>query len=91
MNDNKQRGTGRTTRQIQTAPRDAYFVVHNQQMVRYAQDIADRLGREDLLIIALTTVRPERFRGISCSIVLDHYIVENGLGNIDLDNVELLR
>jgi hypothetical protein len=70
--DRKERGTGRTTRQILEAPRDAIFVCPNVE-VGYSQRIAHRVGRPDIKFVPPNWIG-ERLvsHGGGKPVVLDH-------------------
>lgn len=65
------RGDGKTTRQIQDAPRDAIFVWCNANLA-YPRRLALLLGRTDLRIETPIFFSTERWRGLSKDVVLDH-------------------
>lgn len=66
------RGTGRTTRQMQEAPAGAVFVWCTSELW-YPQDLARRLGREDLEIIRPSQLQPQWFMGRTVKgLVIDH-------------------
>ncbi len=68
----RNRGTGITTRQIKEAPLNAIFVWCNQELT-YPAALASRLGRQDLKIVAPSTVlAPGFWDGRSGPIVVDH-------------------
>ena len=67
------RGTGRTTQQMQDAPKGAIFVWVNQ-CLGYPRDLAANLGRDDLVIVPpsyLDTIDKLAGRTIT-GILLDH-------------------
>jgi len=71
MNENRQ--TGRTTRQIIDAPKNAIYVWPFRSSIIYAKRIAREYGREDLEIIPECLFRPYKIqsrRGVS--VVIDH-------------------
>lgn len=71
------RGTGRTSRALQSAPPDAVYVVHTYAMERYARDLAHHLGRKDITIKPMSWLEADRWRGTRLDkIVLDHACVE---------------
>jgi hypothetical protein len=67
------RRTGRTTKQMQAAPKGAIFVWCNGG-THYPKELAKKIGRPDLDVVALDALNdPMRFRGKQISaIVLDH-------------------
>lgn len=75
--DDGERGTGRTTRQIASAKQGALFVVLNSRMIDYTKLLAFERGRTDLKIVSLETASRhgwERTRGLrgKNAVVLDH-------------------
>ena len=66
-----ERGTGRTSRQLQAAPPGAVFVWCNDRLA-YVRDLARARGREDLKIVGLSALDDERLRGGRGQIVVDH-------------------
>jgi hypothetical protein len=67
------RGTGRTTRQMQTAPQDAAFVWHDGRL-DYPRDLAKALGRPDLIILSPSDFDAGRQRGkVFTGVVIDHW------------------
>ena len=66
------RGTGRTSRQMQEAPRGAMFVWCNFGL-DYPMWLARKLGREDLMIVSPDALLQDWLRGKSGPvIVIDH-------------------
>lgn len=66
------RGSGRTTRQMQDAPIGGIFVWVNS-MVSYPKSLARHLGRDDLVIQPLHWLRIENIAGRDgLKIVVDH-------------------
>lgn len=65
------RASGRTYRQLLSAPRNALFVWPNQRL-DYVRDMARRLGRTDLRFIGQHQLTHERIAGTGTEIVLDH-------------------
>lgn len=67
------RGGGKTLRQMVSAPKGAYFVWCNDSAVWYAKDLAQYLGRDDLIIVGLSYLQDKNFRGRGpVTIVVDH-------------------
>lgn len=64
------RGTGRTARQIENAPRAAFFVVREREALNYVRELAKALGRGDIKIIERE--RAYTIRGVARPIVVDH-------------------
>lgn len=67
------RGTGRTTKQMQEAPRGAIFVWCNGQL-SFPRHLAAKLGRSDLRIEGpgFFDIRVPRFKGVTTPVVVDH-------------------
>lgn len=66
------RGTGRTTLQLKTAPRNAVFVWCMYDLL-YPIQLAKDLGREDLQIVNPYWITMNKYKGQQYSaIVLDH-------------------
>jgi hypothetical protein len=67
------RGTGRTTKQMQEAPKGAIFVWCAQDLT-YPQSLVRQIKREDLVLERPSFFnRPwHRFRGLSSPIIIDH-------------------
>ncbi len=64
---------GRTSIQIQAAPRDAFYVVTHEGATRYAKALAHRLDRDDLTFVALRRLDDPSFsRGRT--LVIDHAV-----------------
>lgn len=81
------RGTGRTTKQMQDAPKGAIYVWVNQHL-DYPRDLARKVGREDLQIVSpmyLDYIDKLAGRTIS-GILLDHAA---DLTNRQYDNYRL--
>lgn len=73
------RGTGRTTRQMQAAPKDAVFVWCFHGSLGYARDLARHLGRADLKIVSPSWLENSQYMGLTFSgIVTDHAMPING-------------
>jgi hypothetical protein len=67
------RQTGWTTRQMTAAPIGAWYIWPFEVSLRYAKDLACRLGREDLVIGTRTMLDVRRARGRPISaVILDH-------------------
>lgn len=72
------RGTGRTTRQIQAAPKGAIFVWVNSGSIQYARDLAASLGRSDLTIVSPSWLEERRFMGLELTgLIADHALELN--------------
>lgn len=67
---NTERGTGRSTKQIQAAPSGAFYAA-NLGSVSYLQTLAKKNGREDLKIIPIRTIIKTTL-GVNKYIVADH-------------------
>lgn len=69
MND---RQTGRTTRQMKSAPQGAVFVWRNGQ-IEYPIALAKKIGREDLVVKPMSWLEPRNVMGRTLpGLVLDH-------------------
>lgn len=67
------RGTGRTTRQLQAAPSGSLYVCPNHPSTRYIKRMAERLGRGDLRFASPQELETHKFRGLEFpAIILDH-------------------
>lgn len=67
------RGTGRTTRQLETAPQGAVFVWHHWSL-HYPQALAAKLGRPDIKIVSLEYVERGMLAGLTMpALVVDHF------------------
>ena len=66
-----ERGTGRTTKQMQDAPQGAIFVWCNNR-ASYARELARKIGRADLQIEPRNFLESDRRMGISKPVVIDH-------------------
>lgn len=72
MTNDKNRGTGRTTRQMQSAPDKALFIWRNSQL-SYPILLAKKLGRGDLHISPLSVLDGPTLRGREfAGVILDH-------------------
>jgi hypothetical protein len=68
-----ERGTGRTTRQMQAAPPGAVFVSAHHGTKGYDKELARSLRREDLLIVDPSWLTEQRWQGLTLpGIVIDH-------------------
>lgn len=70
------RGTGRTTNQMREAPVGAVYVVPGKAAPNYFQDLAKRLGRFDLMIVPTSQI-DDRFRWAGrkyTGVILDHAV-----------------
>jgi len=66
------RGTGRTTKQIQTAPHGAVFVWCNS-FLDYPTSLAQKLNRTDLIIIRLSQFDEQYIHGRNFTgVIFDH-------------------
>jgi hypothetical protein len=84
--DEGDRGTGRTTRQLQTMPQDGVFVWCNSSLL-YPRQLANHLGRHDVRIVA--PIDLGRLRGITLTAIrVDHAAL---LSNQQHDLIEALR
>lgn len=67
------RGGGHTTKQILDAPEEAIYVWVNER-IYYPKKIANKLGRNDLIIKGPSVLEYGRLRGINKPIILDHAV-----------------
>lgn len=72
MNTNGARGSGRTTRVMLAAPKGAYYVWCNDNIL-YPRLLARHLGRDDLVIVPQSFIR--MMRGMRAECVVDHAAV----------------
>jgi len=66
------RGSGRTTKQMKEAPRNAIFIWVNGHL-DYPRKLAHSLSRDDLKIVSPEWLADERWRGLRRPVVVDHY------------------
>jgi len=70
------RQTGRTTRQLQEAPKGSIFIWINWS-IWYPRAIARELGREDIEMVGREWIKSDRWRGRTFSgVIVDHYLAE---------------
>lgn len=69
-----ERGSGRTGRQIIDAPENAVFVVTGHHMHRYTRNLAESLGRTDLMITTAESIvdNPAKILSSRREVVVDH-------------------
>ena len=72
MTQLKDRQQGTTTFQIKNAPEGAFYIWPEVRTLHYPRELAAHLGRLDLRIRSLSTLRPERVQGLREAFVLDH-------------------
>ena len=66
------RQTGRTAKQLLSAPRDSVFVWVNGN-TSYPMGLAKLLGRDDLKIVSPTWLENDGYRGVSLTgVIVDH-------------------
>lgn len=81
-------GTGRTSRQMSAAPKDAFFIWCNSR-VDYAKALAYHLNRGDLHVRSPDWLSGERWHGMRITgIVLDHALI---LSTKELEAVHLIE
>lgn len=68
----KARGSGRTTRQILNAPRNAVYVVWHSSQFAYTRALMVHLGRTDLHLMSFGWIEREGYRGDHRHYVVDH-------------------
>jgi hypothetical protein len=72
VDETELRGSGRTTAQMQMAPKGAIYIWCNGHL-DYPKDLARRLGREDLVIVSPYWLTDRRYSGQRLSgVVIDH-------------------
>jgi hypothetical protein len=65
-------GSGRTTRQMQAAPKNAIYIWYNSQL-DYPKRVAATVGRADLQIVRPGWLSAQRWRGHKLTgVVVDH-------------------
>lgn len=64
------RGSGRTTRQMQRAPKDAFYIVPGVR--EYYRDLADKMDRRDLRIHGQVVLDSHYLNGYTVTVVIDH-------------------
>lgn len=72
------RGSGRTTKQILLAPKDAIFLVHTRPMKDYAENLMRLNKREDLKVMLVDDIlhNPYKLSGLNRKLVVDHAVIE---------------
>jgi hypothetical protein len=83
----KDRQTGRTTRQMLSAPQDAYYVWFCDGPFMYPELLAKHLKRSDLKIVGSGFFK-KRGRGHGLKVVVDHAAI---LAVTTLANIEYCR
>lgn len=70
----RDRGTGRTTQQMKDAAHGAFFIWHTVDL-HYPKEIAKRIDRSDLRIIAVGHLGRGCYplRGVNAPVVIDHW------------------
>ena len=69
----QERGTGRTTRQMEAAPHGAIFISANHSTMRCDIELSRRIGRSDLRIVRPDWLTDRRWMGLWLpGIVIDH-------------------
>lgn len=48
------RQTGRTTKQLESAPKGSLFICHHQPSVKYTKRLASHIGRQDIDVVPLS-------------------------------------
>jgi len=69
--EHKERGTGRTTRIMAQAPRNATFVWHCNQL-HYPKALSEKIGRKDLHIVGPSFFERQGYKGSRRHVVVDH-------------------
>lgn len=67
------RGTGRSTRQLESLPQDAVYICPNHSTIRYYRGLCGRLGRNDIELVSPQWLTSDKWRGrVFSDIQLDH-------------------
>ena len=66
------RGTGKTTKQIKEAPKDAIYVCDNRMESEYCKKLARINNRQDITFVSKYYVESDRLKGLNRFIVIDH-------------------
>lgn len=78
------RQTGRTTKQMTDAPMGAVFVWCNSR-TEYPQELAKKLGREDLVVRPMSWLEPRKVMGSNVPVVIvDHAAQPDSEGRLAL-------
>jgi hypothetical protein len=73
----KDRGTGRTTRQMEAMPLNGIFISCHHDACHYDKNLTRKINRADIQVVPPSWVTSDRWRGNAYSaIVLDHYYSE---------------
>lgn len=75
MNIDPNRGTGRTTRAIKAAPKNAYYVVPTPGHVAEIKRIAHSVERLDIFPVSLESAQ-NSILGCNRPFIIDHYVYE---------------
>lgn len=67
------RGTGRTKNQMLLAPFESFYVCQNHNHVKYCENLAKHIRRNDLKVISKDNINLMFFRGFENYVVVDHY------------------
>lgn len=89
MDNDGDRGSGRTTDQMRRAARGALFLWVNDRSLGYARHLAHHLGRDDLDIRPASVLdRPEKLMGLVFpEVVVDHAAQLTGRQGAALDRL----
>lgn len=71
------RGTGRTTKQLLGAPKDAFYVVAHRGSADHTRQLALQNARPDLQVVTLEQVQTDTLRGLNQGVVVDHHVWEH--------------
>jgi hypothetical protein len=72
------RGSGRTTRQMNEAPENAWYVIRDMRMFTYVRQLMKTLERQDLQVQTPEQIRPDKLMGFEGEIIIDHAAYING-------------
>jgi hypothetical protein len=76
------RGTGRTTRQLEAMPLNGVFICPNRASMYYTQNLTRKINRSDIQLVAPNWVTSMRWQGMRyTAIVLDHAYPELNRNN----------
>lgn len=74
IKDDDKRGT--TSRQMRDAPQGALYLIHNRRALRWFEELAQSIGREDLKFDVVSILaRPDLLYGMdrTQAVVVDHW------------------
>ena len=81
------RELGKTTQQMQSAPRHSIYIWPTRCSMGYAKHLAQSLGRDDLVLVTPEWLDSQRWRGLTLyGIVVDHAVWLTPKQRIHLDS-----